>query len=461
MNKNQANLFRFPMQDPIGKGVTGLTPTAKLSKDGSEFVASTNSITEADATNAPGLYQLQLTQSECNCDLLSIQISLPNGEWAAQCYNLEMSSAGGSTLTAQEVWEYATRTLTASALTAQDVWEYETRTLTASALTAADVWQYETRTLTASPTDITSLATAADLATVDSVVDAIKAKTDNLPQSPAAAGGEMALTSAAVSAIQSGLATGTNVSNAQAAIINRGNEAWKTADVAGALLLYGAAQKSDVPSAADNAAAVNVGGVLSTYGAAKTSDVPTAEAVAAAVNVSGALTSYGAAKTSDVPTAEDIWTYPDRELTSEIVIGISAQNIKDITDSVWDAPDRTLTDLKPKPNGKNIVCTPTNVTNAYGVPRLENWTNETSGTTAFDEKIETYITLAKEKMATDLNDHINAAIDYIGADNITELCAWLTGYNLYKDDESTDTDSLPETRYNQYLEQIHRIMENI
>ena len=45
------------------------------------------------------------------------------------------------------------------------------------------------------------LAKEASVATVDGVVDAIKAKTDNLPASPAAAGDSMALTSAAVDAI--------------------------------------------------------------------------------------------------------------------------------------------------------------------------------------------------------------------------------------------------------------------
>lgn len=41
-----------------------------------------------------------------------------------------LTHAGGSGLTAQQVWEYATRTLTAGTLTAQQVWEYGTRTLT-------------------------------------------------------------------------------------------------------------------------------------------------------------------------------------------------------------------------------------------------------------------------------------------------------------------------------------------
>lgn len=433
MNKNQSNIYQFVLRDMIGQGVTGLSPTVRIRKDTDSFTATTNTPTEVGY----GLYEVALTAAECNCDIMAIEVSLPDGQFPAILTNEYLTTTGGAT--PAEIWQYngqggrtVTNTIPTASDNAQAVWGAQNKEVTI-ATAQADTFATESALTTvgnnvtaikaktdnlpaepAAKSDIPSvqsiqsgLATSDALSAVGTNVSAVKAKTDNLPASPAAVGSEMALTSAAVSAVQSGLATGTNVSNAQTAIINRGNEAWKTADVAGALLLY------------------------------------------------------GAAKTSDVPTAEAIWSYPDRELTSEIVIGISTQNIKDITDSVWDAPDRTLTDLKPKPNGKNIVCTPTNVTNAYGVPRLENWTNETSGTTAFDEKIETYITLAKEKMATDLNDHINAAIDYIGADNITELCAWLTGYNLYKDDESTDTDSLPETRYNQYLEQIHRIMENI
>jgi hypothetical protein len=102
-------------------------------------------------------------------------------------------AAGYSTLTAQQVWEYSTRTLSAfsftvsanvtqwnggalptigtSTLTAQQVWEYATRTLSAfgftvsanvtqwnggslptigtSTLTAQQVWEYATRTLSA------------------------------------------------------------------------------------------------------------------------------------------------------------------------------------------------------------------------------------------------------------------------------------------------------------------------
>lgn len=313
--------------------------------------------------------------------------------------------------------------------------------------TAQQIWEYPTRTITASPTDVSGLATSSALSAVASDISAVKAKTDNLPESPAAVGSAMTLTEATVTAIKSGLATGDNIEAALGALEMYGDVNWPTAD------LSGLATQTDITDAVT---------ALETYGDGKwlTADVSelatSSELATAETNIVSAMPDI-----SGLPTAADVWEFPTRELTSEISVEISDENIADITESVWEAPDRTLTDMKPKPNQKSIVCTPSNVINSYGIPRLENWTNETAGTQAFDDKINTYITLAKEKMATDLNDQINSAIAYIGADNITELCAWLTGYNLYQDDESTDTDSLPETRYNQYLEQIHRIMENI
>lgn len=77
------------------------------------------------------------------------------------------------------------------------VWGAVTRTLTGGLITAQNVWEYVTRTLTASPTDISNLAEKDDIPTdyakeatltaIDLLVEAVKAKTDNLPASPAAA----------------------------------------------------------------------------------------------------------------------------------------------------------------------------------------------------------------------------------------------------------------------------------
>lgn len=404
-----------------GSPLTGATPSVTISKDGAAFASATNSPAEI----GNGYYYVDLTSSE--------------------------------TTVTNNVIVRATAT---GAQPTAIVWEPE------QDLSGLSTFDPSTDDVTINATQAATLATAAALTTVGNNVSAVKAKTDNLPASPAAVGSEMALTSEAISNVKDGLATSSELT----ALETHGDSTWATAT--------GFTVPADLEGLVTTTALVNNLNNLATYGdahwaTADVSEIPTAEENAAAVwdaetrtitdspDIQAELTTYGAAKTSDIPTAQDIWEYPDRGLTTEIVVGISSQNIADITESVWKAPDRTLTDMKPKPNQKNIVCTPSNVINAYGVPRLENWTNETAGTQAFDDKINTYITLAKEKMATDLNDQINAAIAYIGADNITELCAWLTGYNLYQDDESTDTDSLPETRYNQYLEQIHRIMENI
>jgi hypothetical protein len=99
----------------------------------------------------------------------------------------QLSAIPTTGLTAQQVWEYVSRTLTAgSGITAQDVWEYATRELTSSAgATAEDVWTYATRSLTEAPdvptveeiaaevrTELTpELSRVANCATVESTGD--------------------------------------------------------------------------------------------------------------------------------------------------------------------------------------------------------------------------------------------------------------------------------------------------
>lgn len=75
-----------------------------------------------------------------------------------------------------------------------------------------------------STANVSALATADALSAVSNNVSAVKAKTDNLPSEPAAKSDIPS-----VQTIQSGLATSDALSSAQTAIINRGNEAWKTA----------------------------------------------------------------------------------------------------------------------------------------------------------------------------------------------------------------------------------------
>ena len=86
--------------------------------------------------------------------------------------------SAGSGATPQQIWEYTTRTITGLPTMPTD-W------LTAAGLKADAVSEIQS-----------GLATSANLQTVDDNVDAIKAKTDNLPASPAAVGSAMTLTAA-------------------------------------------------------------------------------------------------------------------------------------------------------------------------------------------------------------------------------------------------------------------------
>jgi len=99
----------------------------------------------------------------------------------------------GGGATAQEVWEYATRTLTSGGggggATAQEVWEYATRALTDKAAFTLHA-DYDAAKTAASAASVAAIPTTPLLAAnytapANSDITAIKAKTDNLPVDPA------------------------------------------------------------------------------------------------------------------------------------------------------------------------------------------------------------------------------------------------------------------------------------
>jgi hypothetical protein len=116
--------------------------------------------------------------------------------WA---YATRTITSGG--VTPQQIWEYATRTITSGGVTAQQIWEYTTRTITSGVLTAQQVWDYATRTITAG--GLTSGEAQAAVALALVAYEAAKAGDQmdliNVPNA------------SAVSVIQSGLATATNL----------------------------------------------------------------------------------------------------------------------------------------------------------------------------------------------------------------------------------------------------------
>ena len=232
--------------------------------------------------------------------------------------------------------------------------------------TAQQVWGYSTRTLTASPTDISGLATSSALSSVASNVSAVKAKTDNLPASPAAVGSAMTLTSAydaaktasqfdassdtvtvgstSISAIQSGLATSAGLSSLE----SHGDSNWATAtgfatasDLSGLstfdptndTVTINSTQAATMVTATGFATPSDLAG-LSTFDASN--DTVTIDSTQAATMV----TATGFATPSDVPSASDnasaVWGASTRTLTSGGSGGATAQE-------VWEYTTRTLT----------------------------------------------------------------------------------------------------------------------
>jgi len=356
MIKNASNLYPFAIQDQLSNGLTGQTPSVYISKDGGSFVAATNSPSEFNASTAPGLYTIAFTATECDCDVMIIQVYLPHGQDPAILAVEEMQSASGGGATPQQIWEYAGgRTVTNTIPTAQNIWEYSSRTLTASALTAQQVWEYSGgRTLTASPTDISGLATSSDLSAVATNVSAIKAKTDNLPQTPAAVGSAMTLTSTAISAVQNGLATSSELS----ALETHGDSTWATAT--------GFTTPSDLSG-------------LSTFD--PETDAVTINSTQAAGMATADLSGIPAAVwsndsrtlTASALTAADVWSYSSRTLTAS---ALTAQD-------VWEYAARTLTS---SPTDISTLATKTDLTTAENA--IIQAIPDVSGLSTFDPTTE-------------------------------------------------------------------------
>ena len=184
----------FALQsDSDGSPMTGeaANVTVYISKDGGSFAATTNAAAEIGR----GAYKVTLTSAE--------------SEFSTLLYCPVCSGAQTNILIKDA--DPVMPTVPSAADNAQAVWDAQTKEVTINATQAA------------------TLATAAALTTVGDNVTAIKAKTDNLPQNPAAVGSAMTLTeaydaaktasqfdaaqdavtinSASVQAVQSGLST--------------------------------------------------------------------------------------------------------------------------------------------------------------------------------------------------------------------------------------------------------------
>ena len=137
-------------------GATGIT--VYISKDGGSFAASTNAAQEIGR----GLYKVTLTSAESEFTTLYYQ---------PVCTGAQTN-----------LWSIDAPVTMPTVPSASD--------------NAQAVWGAQTKIVTIDSTQAATLATAAALTTVGDNVTAIKAKTDNLPSSPAAVGDAMTLTDA-------------------------------------------------------------------------------------------------------------------------------------------------------------------------------------------------------------------------------------------------------------------------
>ena len=182
-----------------GVPATGLTPTFSLYAKVSDGTDVTPYPTISEITTGGvggGFYKFTATPAEALIVRIDGGASLANADRykvmqiTANDGALDAAITSRSTLTAQQVWEYATRTLSSFGTLAADVWNSVTRTLTSGTRDSQiDVIKTKTDNLPSDPASNTQvntrLAISGYTAPDNAGISAVKAKTDNLPADPA------------------------------------------------------------------------------------------------------------------------------------------------------------------------------------------------------------------------------------------------------------------------------------
>ena len=186
--KNAAFTLFFTLYKNDGSVIANPgTITKKISKDGGAVADITASVTEIDTTY--GMCSLVISSTEMNADAISIYV-IDNTSGCVP-FTVTLYTAGSlfdelKTETAAILTDTAVIGAAGAGLTAvpwNASWDAEVQSECTDALNAYDPptnAEMVARTIAAA-----DYATAANLATVDTVVDAIKLKTDNIPAAPA------------------------------------------------------------------------------------------------------------------------------------------------------------------------------------------------------------------------------------------------------------------------------------
>lgn len=215
--KNTALSFELDVYDYSGKLLTAATFSARqISKDGGAFATTTNAPVEIGTS---GTYTIALTASEMNADRIVLRWVIASApDIVARTFTVPrriedlafplVSGRGIDVDASGKLILQATQT----GVTIPTVTTLTNAPSDSSGVTALVALWTATR---AGYVDLINTFLDATISSVATLATAIKAKTDNLPASPAATGAQMDLVNApnatAITAIQLGLATSANV----------------------------------------------------------------------------------------------------------------------------------------------------------------------------------------------------------------------------------------------------------
>ncbi len=196
--KNVATYVVFPLKKDDGSllssaaGLDSVIDSFTSSNAPDGFTDCTNEATEIGST---GIYYLSLSQSECNVDQAVILVNSSSSGAIPQVILINfVSTPPAASAVADAVWDEAISEHTTSSAfggTNQKVVPSET-----IGDYKADLSTLEGRLTATRAGYLDVLADLINAGRLDLLIDAIKAKTDNLPASPAAVGSAMVLSSA-------------------------------------------------------------------------------------------------------------------------------------------------------------------------------------------------------------------------------------------------------------------------
>lgn len=420
MIKNQANIYQFVLRDMIGQGVTGLTPTVQIRKDSGSFAATTNAPTEVGY----GAYEVTLTATECNCNVMMFLVTLPDGQFPAILENERLTTTGGAT--PAEIWGYPFgRTVDNTIPTVNEIWGREagdttSRTLTnlniqselttygaakTSDLSELSTFDPSTDDVTINATQAATLAAASDLDSVATKVELIKSKTDNLPENPAAV---------------------TDVTTAQADIIAA------MPDISGLSTFDSSEDVVNISISSANA--IRAG--LSTFD-------PTQSYVI--INPSQAAT---------MQTATGFATPANVTAAQEAIIAAcsSDSDASAIAEAVWNRTPRTLTS---DPNSSVVYCNTSQLYAHWTQAKIDAWANGNQ------TNIDNAILSASRKIDSDLAQAASTPFQPVPAD-IRDLAILAAGVTLAR--QAGDLDDPGVTAaiayYQKYIEDYNYTADN-